>query len=226
MASITFATGTVIPSTWLNDVNSVVYNGIFQYAGLQTANGVAYLNGSKVLTTGSGLQFDGTNLGLGVTPNTWYLNNTVYKAFQFGSSSLFFGNTTASSSNVTLYANAYLDTSAVNRYLYSSYASKYGQSGGAHTWSTAASGTAGNPVSFIDAMTLDASGNLGVGTTSPNASAIIDAQSTTKGVRFPNMTGTQKNAISSPPAGLVVFDTTIAKLCVYSGSAWQTITSI
>jgi len=67
--------------------------------------------------------------------------------------------------------------------------------------------------------------NLGVGTSSPNASAILDAQSTTKGVRFPNMTTTQKNAVATPAAGLVVFDTTLAKLCVYSGAAWQTITS-
>jgi hypothetical protein len=69
-------------------------------------------------------------------------------------------------------------------------------------------------------------GNVGIGTASPNASAILDAQSTTKGVRMPNMTTTQKNAIASPAAGLMVFDTTLAKLCVYSGSAWQTITSV
>ena len=69
-------------------------------------------------------------------------------------------------------------------------------------------------------------GTVGVGTTSPASSAILDAQSTTQGVRFPNMTTTQKNAISSPAAGLVVFDTTLAKLCVYSGAAWQTITSV
>ena len=75
-------------------------------------------------------------------------------------------------------------------------------------------------------MVINSSGNVGIGTSSPNASAILDAQSTTKGVRFPNMTTTQKNAISSPAAGLVVFDTTLSKLCVYSGSAWQTITSI
>jgi hypothetical protein len=69
-------------------------------------------------------------------------------------------------------------------------------------------------------------GTVGIGTTSPSASAILDAQSTTKGVRMPNMTTTQKNAIASPAAGLMVFDTTLAKLCVYSGVAWQTITSI
>ena len=73
---------------------------------------------------------------------------------------------------------------------------------------------------------IDASGNVGIGTASPSASAILDAQSTTKGVRMPNMTTTQKNAIASPAAGLMVFDTTLAKLCVYSGVAWQTITSI
>jgi hypothetical protein len=68
-------------------------------------------------------------------------------------------------------------------------------------------------------------GNLGIGAIA-NASALLDVQSTTKGVRMPNMTTTQKNAISSPAAGLMVFDTTLAKLCVYSGAAWQTITSV
>jgi hypothetical protein len=79
---------------------------------------------------------------------------------------------------------------------------------------------------LTDAMTIDVYGNVGIGTASPDASAILDAQSTTKGVRFPNMTTTQKNAVATPAAGLVVFDTTLSKLCVYSGAAWQTITSI
>ena len=46
----------------------------------------------------------------------------------------------------------------------------------------------------------------------------ITLNGTTKGVRFPNMTTTQKNAIT-PNAGTVVFDTTLAKLCVYFGFA-------
>jgi hypothetical protein len=77
-----------------------------------------------------------------------------------------------------------------------------------------------------DAMVIDQSSNVGIGTASPDASAILDVQSTTKGVRMPNMTTTQKNAIASPAAGLMVFDTNLAKLCVYSGAAWQTITSV
>ena len=51
-------------------------------------------------------------------------------------------------------------------------------------------------------------------------------QSTPTGIQFTNLTTVQKNAISSPATGLVIFDTTLAKLCVYSGSAWQTVTSV
>lgn len=75
-------------------------------------------------------------------------------------------------------------------------------------------------------MRIDSTGKVGIGTTAPNASAILDVQSTTKGVRMPNMTTAQKNAITSPAAGLMVFDTTLSKLCVYSGIAWETVTSI
>ena len=48
---------------------------------------------------------------------------------------------------------------------------------------------------------------------------------TQKGVRLPTFTTTEKNAISSPPAGSIIFDTTLGKVCVYTGSAWQTVTS-
>jgi len=46
-----------------------------------------------------------------------------------------------------------------------------------------------------------------------------------RGIQFPNMTTVQKNAMPNIP-GNVVFDTTIGKLCVNNGSAWQTITSV
>jgi hypothetical protein len=63
------------------------------------------------------------------------------------------------------------------------------------------------------------------GTFSDVASSRLTINSTTQGFLPPRMTTTQKNAISSPAAGLVVYDTTLNKLCVYT-TAWETITSI
>ena len=83
-----------------------------------------------------------------------------------------------------------------------------------------------NTNAATERMRITSTGNVGIGTSSPATSALLDVQSTSAGIRFPNMTTTQKNAISSPVAGLTVFDTTLGKLCVYSGSAWQTITSV
>ena len=58
------------------------------------------------------------------------------------------------------------------------------------------------------------------------ASAILNAESTTKGFLPPRMTTAQKNLIATPAAGLMVYDTTLNKLCVYTGAGWETITSI
>jgi hypothetical protein len=66
--------------------------------------------------------------------------------------------------------------------------------------------------------------SIGAGTTI-DASAVLDVKSTTQGVLFPRMTTSEKNAIASPAAGLVVYDTTLNKLCVYT-TAWETITSL
>jgi len=40
------------------------------------------------------------------------------------------------------------------------------------------------------------------------------------------MTTTQINAIGTPAAGLIVYDTTLNKLCVRTAAAWETITSV
>ena len=51
--------------------------------------------------------------------------------------------------------------------------------------------------------------------------AQFEVVSTTGGVLFPRMTTTEKNAISTPLAGLVVYDNTTNKLCCYNGSTWN-----
>lgn len=70
------------------------------------------------------------------------------------------------------------------------------------------------------------SGNVGIGVTSPNANAILDVVSTTKAsMPVPRMTTAQKGLVASPAAGMMVYDTTLNKLCVYT-TAWETVTSI
>jgi len=54
----------------------------------------------------------------------------------------------------------------------------------------------------------------------------MEVTSTTQGFLPPRMTTTQKNAIASPAAGLVVYDTTLNKLCVRTALAWEIITSL
>jgi len=57
------------------------------------------------------------------------------------------------------------------------------------------------------------------------ASSLVTINSTTRGFLPPRMTTAQKNAIAAPAAGLVVFDTTLNKLAVYT-TAWETVTSV
>lgn len=75
---------------------------------------------------------------------------------------------------------------------------------------------------------VDSAGRAKVGAYNSafNNSAILEAVSTTRGFLPPRMTTTQKNAITTPAAGLVVYDTTLNKLCVRTASAWETITSL
>ena len=62
---------------------------------------------------------------------------------------------------------------------------------------------------------------VNVATGSHSASASFQVDSTTTGILPPRMTTTQKNAIASPAAGLVVYDSTTNKLCCYNGSTWN-----
>jgi hypothetical protein len=59
-----------------------------------------------------------------------------------------------------------------------------------------------------------------------HASAAMEIESTNKGLLLPRMTTAQMIAISSPANGLLVFDTTVQKLCISTSTGWQTVTSV
>jgi len=102
------------------------------------------------------------NLGLGVTPSAW---GSALKSFENQGGAV----TATSAGNFRLYQNAYQNSVGQQIYRNTLAASLYTQDGGSHIWFNAPSGTAGNAITFTQAMTLDAAGELGIGTTSPAA---------------------------------------------------------
>lgn len=135
--------------------------------GTATGNGM-YLPATNTLAWSNNgletLRLDSSgNLGLGVTPSAWGSN---YKAFESAANSA----VVVAGANINgtiVSANAYQDNT---NWLYKTTgaAAYYGVGAGigVHAWFTAPSGTAGNTIAFTQAMTLDNSGRLLVGTTS------------------------------------------------------------
>jgi uncharacterized protein (TIGR02145 family) len=82
-----------------------------------------------------------------------------------------------------------------------------------------------NKLKFLGAFAFLAIGfanaQVGVGTTSPHASAVLDVSSTDRGLLLPRMTTTQRNAISLPTAGLTIYNTTTNCLNFFNGTAWN-----
>jgi hypothetical protein len=67
--------------------------------------------------------------------------------------------------------------------------------------------------------------NIGIGTTTPDASAKMDISSTTSGLLIPRMSMAERNAIVSPATGLIIYNTDCSELQFFNGSGWASITS-
>jgi hypothetical protein len=218
--------GEVHPMSWPAGSSSgvaglntqVQYNSSGSFAG---SAGFTWLNSSNVLS------ITGTNSNLSTMPNMRYMYTgdanaaLAYTLYTHDNMSINFDSwydpvngwtSSHAGSNFAIYKNS-------NR-LYI----------GVNSGTSAGSTFAG----FTDVWGIDATtgniqhkaGTLAIGSSTANASAKLDVQSTALGFLPPRMTTTQKNAISSPAEGLIVYDLTLHKLCVYTGSAWETVTSL
>ena len=184
------------------------------------------LNSAGVASNGTlKLQSNGTtdavtidtaqNMGLGVTPSAW---GSPFKAFQFGANGGSLNYRTDSNQAVELALNWFYDGTN-SKYINSNWATRYRQFSGAHEWYTAASGTAGNTITFTQAMTLDASGRLGIGSTSPSAKLTLKNPSSSGEQIIANI----ESASSSSVVGRLTYDQTndimrLVNMSSYSGA--------
>jgi hypothetical protein len=77
--------------------------------------------------------------------------------------------------------------------------------------------------SFVIALSNLVAQNVGIGIATPNSKAQLDISSTTRGLLPPRMTTAQRFAITTPPAGLMVYDTDKEEFYHYNSSNWTAI---
>ena len=173
LTNVTISSGNVTVSAGSNTSPSITTvgdtnTGIF----FPAADTIAFSEGGAEIA-----RFDSSgNFGLGVTPNAW----SLIKGLQVTGGG-FFG---AYNNNSYMGANWYFD--GTNKYIASDFATQYQQNDGEHIWYTAASGTAGNTITFTQAMTLNANGVLALQGASTSANGT--------GITFPATQSASSNA--------------------------------
>ena len=203
-------------------VAQITSNGNFGNGSLA---GQLYLRGAVGIgfssTNGSttNMQLDSSgNLGLGVTPFSGWAGGSGANSVKAIQLSLY-GTFDYDGGGYTNLGSNYYNASGTYKYGASDYASRYSQGGGKHAWYTAPSGTAGNTITFTQAMTLDNSGNLLLGTTSSYGGARTNiavipgtnvgttyqptSNSTYNSITFNNSSGTQVGYIQSTSSATV-----------------------
>jgi hypothetical protein len=215
LTNVTISSGNVTVSAGSNTAPSITTvgdtnTGIF----FPAADTIAFAEGGV-----ESMRIDSVGkVGVGITPSAWL---STSKAMQVGYLSLVDRNL----SEAYVGHNFFYNSSNSATYSSNGYASRMGLYNGTIFFDVAASGTAGNAVSFTQAMTLDASGNLLVGTTaqiqsgkqtiSYNASThnglvLSDSNNTTSGrfISF-NLAGTAIGSVERVGAtSAVVYNTT------------------
>jgi hypothetical protein len=172
-ATVEFADGSASTPSITNDGDT--NTGIF----FPAADTIAFAEGGT-----EAMRLDSAgNMGLGVTPSAW---GSGFKAIQVGST----GSVSSGSGVSNFNNNNYFD-GANSKYITTGASALFQFDGNVAKWFQAASGTAGNTISFTQAMTLNANGNLLIGTTTESGAGrlrVVD------GVRIAD-SSTETNAL-------------------------------
>jgi hypothetical protein len=193
---------TINASTSAGLISSADTSGILQ---LQTANTTA-------------LTIDASqNVGLGVTPSAW---GSTVRAFQIGTLGSFQQNDAGSFYGSR---NSY-NSSTGYKYLTTNTAQLFGpESNGGYAWYQAASGTAGNAITWTQAMTLDVNGSLLVGTTgaayATSGRGLIEVGGTTSALIALKVSGTPTSYWACSSSSTEIGTVTSIPLTFFSNNA-------
>jgi hypothetical protein len=184
-------------------------------SSLQVSALVTYFNGnidsasqgsfvwrsSNAYTTRMTLDSSG-NLGLGGAPNAGWANSTV---LQTNGTFSAISTDTAFDGNLSLSWNAY--ATAANTWFYRNTgiaANRYAILQGAFQWYTAPSGTAGNAISFTQALTLHASGGLSLGNTADYGAGNLSVTGKAKIITSATINSSTATTVTNQASGAVL----------------------
>jgi hypothetical protein len=184
-------TGSTIPANgvYLPAANTVGFaaNSLDQYR-IEPLGVFTWYDGAG----GTRMTLNSTGLGLGIAPSAWGSNS---RAIQVGGGSASVSSTGAGSTASRFAHNTYFDNTnwkykdtGVGPALYEMTGANTGST---HAWYISAGGTAGNNITFIQAMTLDALGNFLVGLTAAGTTAAKTIQIANGTAPTANVTGGQ-----------------------------------
>ena len=118
------------------------------------------------------------NVGIGVTPEA---THSSYGTVRFFDTGTIYGRKGNAGAGYPLYYgnNFYQHTTGNDRFIVTDEATQYKQQGGEHIFRVVASGSADTDITWIDAMTIDVTGNVGIGTTTPSELLEVDKDQNT-----------------------------------------------
>jgi hypothetical protein len=80
--------------------------------------------------------------------------------------------------------------------------------------------------SFFAGIQVSFSQNIAINNTgaTPDSKAMLDISSNTKGILIPRLTQSERDAITTPPAGLLLYNTSAGSFQYYNGVVWLNLT--